>query len=107
MERDSRGDWRVHDVLVEGISLLDNYRTQFASVIARSSYEGLVQRLRSRVQEHGRAAQLHQTAPSSVTPMTTALCHDASVSARSSRTGVEGRSAPVRGVVDHPGSTPS
>ena len=49
-----RGDnWRVQDVLVEGISLLDNYRTQFASIIARSSYEALVERLRSRVREHG------------------------------------------------------
>jgi ABC-type transporter MlaC component/preprotein translocase subunit SecF len=45
--------WRVHDVRVEGISLLDNYRTQFAAIIARSSYEALVERLRARVREHG------------------------------------------------------
>jgi phospholipid transport system substrate-binding protein len=53
LARDGGQDWRVHDVLVEGISLLDNYRTQFASIIARSSYEALVDRLRSRVREHG------------------------------------------------------
>jgi ABC-type transporter MlaC component/preprotein translocase subunit SecF len=53
LAREGGQDWRVHDVLVEGISLLDNYRTQFASIIARSSYETLVDRLRSRVREHG------------------------------------------------------
>jgi len=52
LEREGGQPWRVQDVLVEGISLLDNYRTQFDSIIARSSYATLVQRLRSRVQEH-------------------------------------------------------
>jgi phospholipid transport system substrate-binding protein len=45
--------WRVQDVRVEGISLLDNYRNQFAAIIARSSYEALVERLRTRAREHG------------------------------------------------------
>ena len=53
LERDADHPWRVQDVLVEGMSLLENYRTQFTSIITRSSYEVLVQRLRSRVQEHG------------------------------------------------------
>ena len=46
-------DWRVEDVRVEGISLLDSYRTQFSSIISRSSYEALVKRLRDRVKERG------------------------------------------------------
>ena len=46
-------DWRVEDVRVEGISLLDNYRTQFATIIGRSSYEALVKRLRDRLKERG------------------------------------------------------
>ena len=53
LERDADRPWRVQDVLVEGMSLLENYRTQFTSIITRSSYETLVQRLRSRVQEQG------------------------------------------------------
>ena len=44
--------WRVEDVRVEGISLIANYRTQFASIISRSSYEDLVKRLRERLREH-------------------------------------------------------
>ena len=39
--------WRVQDIRVESISLVDNYRVQFATIIARSSYEDLVQRLRA------------------------------------------------------------
>src|SRR5436309_141919 len=41
--------WRVQDIRVESISLVDNYRVQFATIIARSSYEDLVQRLRATV----------------------------------------------------------
>jgi phospholipid transport system substrate-binding protein len=37
--------WQAYDVLVEGVSLVANYRTQFNSIINRSSYEGLVKRL--------------------------------------------------------------
>ena len=39
--------WRVQDIRVESISLVDSYRAQFETFIARSSYEGLVQRLRA------------------------------------------------------------
>lgn len=47
-----QGDqWRAYDVLIEGVSLVGNYRTQFNSVIRRSSYDGLVKALRSRLEE--------------------------------------------------------
>ena len=39
--------WLVEDVRVEKMSLVDNYRVQFDSLIARSSYETLVKRLRA------------------------------------------------------------
>jgi phospholipid transport system substrate-binding protein len=38
--------WRVEDVLVERVSLVDNYRTQFDAVLARSSYATLADKLR-------------------------------------------------------------
>jgi phospholipid transport system substrate-binding protein len=40
--------WRVYDVLIESISLVNNYRTQFDGIIKTSSYEELVKRLRAR-----------------------------------------------------------
>ena len=43
------GRWRVDDVRVERVSLMDNYRTQFDTVITRSSYQALVDKLRGSV----------------------------------------------------------
>ena len=40
--------WRIYDVQVEGISLVNNYRTQFDGIIKTSSYEELVKRLKAR-----------------------------------------------------------
>jgi phospholipid transport system substrate-binding protein len=43
--------WLVYDVSIEGVSLVNNYRTQFNSIILQSSYENLVKRLRKKVEE--------------------------------------------------------
>ncbi len=40
------GRWRIEDVRVERVSLMDNYRTQFDAFIRRSSYDALVTKLR-------------------------------------------------------------
>ena len=40
--------WRVYDVIVEGVSLVGNYRTQFNKIIQTSSYEDLVNRMRAK-----------------------------------------------------------
>jgi phospholipid transport system substrate-binding protein len=41
--------WKIYDVSIEGVSLVKNYRKQFDSVILSSSYEGLVEKLREKV----------------------------------------------------------
>ena len=46
-QRGPSGRWMVYDVLIEGVSLVDNYRNQFNSVIQRSSYQDLVRRLKA------------------------------------------------------------
>ena len=44
-----QGDrWRMYDVLIENVSLIASYRSQFDRVIRTSSYEELVRRLKSR-----------------------------------------------------------
>jgi phospholipid transport system substrate-binding protein len=43
--------WRVYDVVVNGVSLVKNYRSQFARIIHRSSYEELVTTLREKSSE--------------------------------------------------------
>ena len=42
----SNAGWRVHDVVIDGVSLLGNYRAQFARILRTSSYADLLARLR-------------------------------------------------------------
>ena len=44
----SGGRWGVYDVVVEGISLVSSYRSQFNTIIRASSFAGLMDRLRNR-----------------------------------------------------------
>jgi phospholipid transport system substrate-binding protein len=44
------GEWRVYDVIAENISVVNNFRSQFNRVIANSSYEELVRRLRNKAE---------------------------------------------------------
>jgi len=43
------GDWKAYDVVVDGISLVRNYREQFTSILRSSSYEHLAQILREKI----------------------------------------------------------
>jgi phospholipid transport system substrate-binding protein len=42
--------WFIYDVSIEGVSLVNNYRTQFNSILLQSSYEELVKRLREKTE---------------------------------------------------------
>jgi len=46
--RQVNGQWKVYDAIVENISIINNYRSQFDRVISSSSYEELVKRLRGK-----------------------------------------------------------
>lgn len=48
-------DWKVYDVVIENISLVNNYRSQFSRVISKSSYEELVRTMKEKSLS-GRAA---------------------------------------------------
>ncbi|MEW5745764.1 MAG: ABC transporter substrate-binding protein [Nitrospirota bacterium] len=50
LHRTPRG-WEVYDVIIEGVSLVNNYRKQFNSIINSRSYEELVKRLKSKKPE--------------------------------------------------------
>lgn len=41
-------EWRIYDVVVENISMVNNFRSQFNRVISSSSYEELVRRLKDK-----------------------------------------------------------
>lgn len=38
-------EWKVYDVVIEGVSLVTNYRGQFANEIKQNGMDGLIQRL--------------------------------------------------------------
>jgi phospholipid transport system substrate-binding protein len=42
------GSWYAYDVIVDGVSLVMNYRSQFTKIIADSSFQELLRRLRER-----------------------------------------------------------
>jgi phospholipid transport system substrate-binding protein len=52
------GDWKVYDIVIEGVSLVNNYRTQFNTIITKDSYAGLVKQMRlKRDQENAVSGQ--------------------------------------------------
>jgi len=42
------GDWKVYDVVIEDVSLVNNYRAQFNRVLAKSSFEELLKRMKEK-----------------------------------------------------------
>lgn len=45
------GAWRVYDVVIDGVSLVKNYRGQFERILETSSYADLVQKLKNKSEE--------------------------------------------------------
>jgi len=48
MQKTASGDWMVYDVVIEGVSLIKNYRDQFDAIIAKSSYDGLIKEIKEK-----------------------------------------------------------
>jgi phospholipid transport system substrate-binding protein len=45
------GKWMVYDVVIEGVSLVSNYRTQFSKIISSDGYPALVKKLQTKTDE--------------------------------------------------------
>jgi phospholipid transport system substrate-binding protein len=43
---DINGQWKVYDVVIDSISIVNNYRAQFERVIAKSSLKELLQKIK-------------------------------------------------------------
>ena len=50
---DKNGQWKIFDVNVGGVWLVENYRSQFASVISNSGIKGLIAQLNERASKVG------------------------------------------------------
>ena len=45
------GTWQVYDFVIEGVSMIRNYRSQFTKIIRKDSFEVLVQKLTDKINE--------------------------------------------------------
>jgi len=49
--RSAAGDWKVYDVVIENVSLVNNYRAQFNRILAKSTFGELLRRLEAKSPE--------------------------------------------------------
>jgi len=55
-------EWKVYDLVIENISLVNNYRSQFERVIVRSSFEDLVHVLKEKQAQDAEGVRPRHTA---------------------------------------------
>lgn len=46
----ANGQWLVYDVVIEGVSLVSNYRSQFAGVLEQEKFPGLINRIKQKLE---------------------------------------------------------
>jgi len=46
--RERKGEWKIIDLVIEGVSMLANFRAQFSEVISREGVDGLLNAMRTR-----------------------------------------------------------
>lgn len=51
--------WKVYDVIIEGVSLVKNYRSQFMEIMVNGTPEDLIRAVQQRVQQTSSGATLH------------------------------------------------
>lgn len=52
------GEWKVYDVIIDGVSLVANYRTTFSNDIKQGGLDALIDRLATRNQQKGKDSAL-------------------------------------------------
>lgn len=45
------GTWKVYDVIIEGVSLMKNYRTQINKILTRKSPDQLIEQLKKKIEQ--------------------------------------------------------
>lgn len=51
MRKELDGKWRVHDISIENISLVSNYRSVFAGIVRKDGIAGLIEQLKNKVKK--------------------------------------------------------
>lgn len=45
----AKGQWKVYDVIIENVSLIRNYRSQFQSILGKEKFSGLIKRMQEKI----------------------------------------------------------
>lgn len=57
--KNNNGEWYAYDVVIEGVSLVSNYRSTFAAIVNNDGMDGLLLDIQDRIKRHKKA----QSAP--------------------------------------------
>lgn len=50
--KDNDGEWYAYDVVIEGVSLVSNYRSTFAAIVKNEGMDGLLSNIQSRIDKY-------------------------------------------------------
>ena len=45
------GEWWVYDVIIEGVSLINNYRSSYQEIVKKEGFDGLLVKMQSKIDE--------------------------------------------------------
>jgi len=45
------GEWWVYDVIIEGISLISNYRSSYQEIVKKEGFDGLIAKMKNKIKE--------------------------------------------------------
>ncbi|NOR40167.1 MAG: ABC transporter substrate-binding protein, partial [Gammaproteobacteria bacterium] len=45
------GEWWVYDVIIEGISLISNYRSSYQEIVKKEGFDGLIAKMKAKIKE--------------------------------------------------------
>lgn len=60
--KNNNGEWYAYDVVIEGVSLVSNYRSTFAAIVNNDGMDGLLLDIQDRIKRHKEAQSAPDTA---------------------------------------------
>jgi phospholipid transport system substrate-binding protein len=68
--KENEGEWFAYDVIVEGVSLVNNYRNTFAVIVKNEGMEGLLSDIQRRIDRYKAAQEEEESEEDSAEEMT-------------------------------------
>ncbi len=59
--KNNDGEWVTYDVVIEGVSLVNNYRSTFAAIVKNDGMDGLLNDIQYRINKYKQAEEVNST----------------------------------------------